>query len=272
VNPLLTPEADDMVTERDRTHWIDTNVMLEVYSHGDLYMKWGLTQCTKPPGLNTEADPEARRVRIQGAMWMAMALCHLRAVSLTYQHENQRNILRLAPLDSEVGGWTSTILYVLGDGGVFRGWDRLMTASGEGLSDRDRDRLIVRVCAPNPIVAPIPSITPERERLMAEALATLRVHTPGPLVLVTRDARLIREATAVGVDAIDPEAFGARAMTREAARVMFEARLDQAISRYIARGPLGEWLLRIRAMDRVRKLHAAIWTPPEQPWFPRPIA
>jgi len=272
VNPLLTPEADDVVTERARTHWIDTNVMLEVYSHGDLYMDGGLSQCTEPPGLNTAVDPEGRRVRMQGALWMAMALCRLGAVSLTYQHENLRNILRLAPPDSEVGAWTSTILYVLGDGGVFRGWERLMTASGEGLSDRDRDRLIIRACAQTPIVAPIPGITSEREQLMAEALATIREHTPGPLVLVTRDGRLIREATAAGVDATDPEAFAARTMTREAARAMFEARLEQAISRYITRGPLGEWLLRVRAMERVRELHVAIWTPPEQPWFPRPIA
>jgi hypothetical protein len=75
---------------------------------------------------------------------MAMALCRRSAVSLTYQHENLRNILRLAPPDSEVGGWTSTILYVLGDGGVFRGWERLMTTSGERLSDRDRDQSRMR--------------------------------------------------------------------------------------------------------------------------------
>jgi hypothetical protein len=32
VNPLLSPEPDDVVSDRARTHWIDTNVMLEVYS------------------------------------------------------------------------------------------------------------------------------------------------------------------------------------------------------------------------------------------------
>lgn len=265
MNPLLAPEPDDVVTDRARTHWIDTSVMLEVYSHGDLYNDWALSK------LGAKADPEDRRVRMQGSLWMAMTLCQLRAVSLTYQHENLRNILRLAPPMSEAGGWTSTVLYVLGDGGVFGGWERLMTTSGERLSDRDRDRLIVRVCAPNPIVAPVPGITPERERLMAEALAEIRVHTPGPLALVTRDAGLIRQARAAGVDAAEPESFAARTMTREAARAMFEARLEQAISRYIARGSLDKWLLRVRAMERVRQLHGAIWAPPDKRWFPAPI-
>lgn len=269
-----------MVTQRAPTHWIDTNVMLEVYSHGDLYMDWGLSECTKPPGLNIAVDPEGRRVRMQGALWMAMVLGQLNAVSLTYQHENLRNILRLAPPDSEVGGWTSTILYVLGDGGMFRGWERLMTASGEGLSDRDRnrrlsdrdrDRLIVRACAPTPIVTPIQGITPEREQLMAEGLAAIRERVPGPLVLITRDRRLIREAVAAGIYAADPEAYSARTMTRMTARAMFEARLEQASSRYIALGPLDEWLLRVRAMDRVRKLYLAVWTPPHQPWFLHPL-
>jgi hypothetical protein len=147
-----------------------------------------------------------------------------------------------------------------------------MTASGEGLSDRDRDRLIVRACASNPITALIPGITAEREHLMTQALAAIRVHTPGPLILITRDARLIREATAAGVDAADPETFAAREIPRDAARVMFKSRLERAISRYIARGSLDEWLLRVQATDRLRQLYAAVWTPPNQPWFPPPIA
>lgn len=267
MNPLLTPEPDDVVTDRARTHWIDTNVMLEVYSHGDLYQEWAMQQCTRPPGLGRARDPERRRLLMQGSLWMAMVLCRLRAVSVTYQHENLRNILRLAPPDSEVGGWTSTIVWQLGDGGVFSGWDRLMTTSGKALSDRNRDRLIVRACAANPITTPIPGITPEREQIMAEALAEIRVNAPGPLVLVTRDRQVLREATAAGVDAVDPETFAARTMTRDAARAMFEARLEQALDRYIARGPLNEWRLRVYATDRVRQLYTVVWTPPDQPWF-----
>jgi hypothetical protein len=200
---------------------------------------------------------------------MAMAFCQQHAVSVTYQDENLRNILRLAPPDSEVGGWTSTILYVLGDGGVFSGWDRHMASGGAALSDRDRDRLIVRVCAAH-TVAPNPNIPAERDRAIADELAAIRTHTPGPLILLTRDARLIREARAEGVDADEPEAFAARTLTREAAHTMFVERLERAIDRYIARGPLHEWLLRRYAMDRVRELHAAIWAPTNQPWFGPP--
>lgn len=115
MNPLFSPEPDDVVSDRVRTHWIDTNVMLEVYSHGDLYLEWGLSRCSRPPRLNGRAEPERRRVLMQGSLWMAMSLCQLGAATLTYQHENLRNILRLAPPDSEVGGWTATIVYQLGD-------------------------------------------------------------------------------------------------------------------------------------------------------------
>jgi hypothetical protein len=80
------------------------------------------------------------------------------------------------------------------------------------------------MCAPSPIVASIPGVTPERERLMFEAIPTIRVHAPGPLVLVTRDAGLIREARAAGVDADEPEPFAAGTMTREAARALFAVR------------------------------------------------
>jgi hypothetical protein len=51
---------------------------------------------------------------------------------------------------------------------------------------------------------------------------------------------------------------------------MFESRLKQTISRYIARGPLDEWLLRVYATDRLRQLYAAVWSPLDQPWFQRP--
>lgn len=236
LNPLISPEPDDVVSGRAPTHWIDTDVMLEVYSHGDLYREWALVNCTVPPGL-ARGDPEGRRVRLQGSLWMAMALCRLDASTVTYQHENLRNILRLAPPESEVGGWTSTIVYVLSDGGVFRGWERRMTSIGETLSDRNRDRLITRECV------------------------------SGPIALVTRDARLTREAIAAGVDATNPETFAERTIAREAARLMFESRLEQAIDRYVARSSLDEWLLRTHAMDRVRQLHEAVWSPLDQPWF-----
>ena len=177
------------------------------------------------------------------------------------------NILRLAPPESEVGGWTSTILYVLGDGGVFEGWHRTITDAGEvgtqeeKLSDRERDRLIVRICAAATLPDPIPNIPPDRSARILSVLAEVRPRTPGPLILITRDAQLTREAIAAGVDAATPEAFAARTMTTAQARDMWCERVTMAINRYVARGALDGWLLRIRAMDRVRMLVDAGWHP-----------
>jgi hypothetical protein len=175
---------------------------------------------------------------MQGSLWMAMALCRRNAVSVTFDHENLDNIQRLAPPDSEVGGWTSTILYVLGDGGVFRGWHRLATSIGRDLTNRNRDRLMEKTSRDD------------------------------QLILVSRDARARREATAMKVDAVTPEEYAERVMTREDARTMFEVRSHQALSRYIAVGTLDDWLLKTAAMDNVGRLPRAIWSPPDEPWFP----
>jgi hypothetical protein len=135
---------------------------------------------------------------------------------------------------------------------------------GESLADRvapDRDATGVALSS---------SAATDRGRDSAriEALAEIRVHTAGPLVLVTRDGRLTREARAAGVDAGDPETVAARTMTREAGRrAMFESRLHDAMERYVARGPLNEWLLRIQAMENLARVYRAVWTPPNQPWF-----
>lgn len=166
-----------------------------------------------------------------------MALCRVGARSVTYQHENVRNMLRMAPPDSERGGWTSTIIYQLGDGGVFDGWERYMTNDGAALSNRDRDRHMVNEC-----------------------------HTDG-LVLVTRDAQVIDEARGVGVDATEPELFAARHLTREEARRMFDDRVGAAGIRYLVAGPPQEQELRMRAGRRIRELYAAIWQLSDQPWF-----
>jgi len=215
------------------THWVDTNVMLEVYSQGDVYDAYEGWQRGEIPIANVEA----RRIRMQGSLWMAMALCEARAISVSFQHENLNNILRMAPPGSERGGWTSAILYVLGDGGVFDGWERFLTNDGLGLSNRNRDRHMVNECR------------------------------TGGLVLVTRDDQVIGEARNVGVDVAEPEAFAARYLTRDAARRMCEERVATATFRYLTRGPVGEHELRMRIGHRIRELYGAIWQPPDQPWF-----
>lgn len=245
--------------------------MLEVYSYGDLYQDWGLRECSEPRGLDRKADPERRRVRMQEALWLAMALATTKAVTITYQHENRRNILRLAPPDSEVGDWTASILYVLGDGGAFEGWERIATKTGASLSDRDRDRLMVHVCSAAPLPISVPGMSADRERAISDALAEIREHTAGPLVLVTGDADLIRRARKQGVDADEPKAIAARTMTREQAKRAFEARLHDATSWYLAtRKKIDGWLRRAEAMERIHQLYAAVWSDSTRPWFPPP--
>ena len=215
------------------THWVDTNVMLEVYSHGDLFDAFESYQ----RGEGDLAAVEERRLRIQGSLWMAMALCRAGARSVTYQHENVRNILRMAPPDSERGGWTSTILWMLGDHGVFDGWGRNMTNDGRNLTNRERDRHMVAECRSD------------------------------GLVLVTRDAEVIGEARAVGVDAADPETFAVRHLTREDARRTFDERMGTAALGYVVASPAHEHELRMRAGRRVREIFTAVWQSPNEPLF-----
>ena len=265
MNPLLTRPPDDIVTDALRTHWIDTNVMLEVYSHGDLYLDSALKRVTNPSGLNNRVNPEDRRVRMQQSLWLSMSLASSSAVTLSYQHENLENILRLAPPDSDVGRWTSDILYVLGDGGVFDGWERILTVSGADLTNRDRDRLITRVCCPATL-AHAPGTEPARAALIEAALAQIREHTQAPLTLVTRDGRLTREARAVGVEVGTPEAIAARTLSLDPAREMFLSRLRQAIERRLACGAHHSWLARKESLDGVLKVYEMVWDVEPPDW------
>jgi hypothetical protein len=230
-----TPERhpDNPLPSGPFTHWIDTNVMLEIYSHGDLYKEfdeWGR-------GMWSAAKVEDRRMRMQGSLWLAMALCQARAITLTYQHENLRNLRRLAPPGSFAGSWTSAILYFLGDGGVFDGWERHLTNDAETLTNKQRDSYMVNEC-----------------------------RTEG-LVLITRDDGARDEARAAGVDAAEPEAFAARFLACDDARRMFDQKLGDAAIRYLVAGPPQEQNLRIRVGRTTREVYGAIWQPLDEPVF-----
>jgi hypothetical protein len=215
------------------THWVDTNVMLEIYSHGDLYDAFERWQRGDAP----VAAVEARRIQMQSSLWMAMAMSEVGARSVSFQHENLKNILRLAPPHSPRASWTASVLYVLGDGGVFGRWERFLTNDGVTLSNRDRDRHMVNECRTD------------------------------QLVLVTRDAQVLREAQALGVDALLPELFAVRHLTREAARRLFGERLAVAVDRYVATGSGEDPAVRNSAGAAIQEVYAAIWSPPDEPWF-----
>ena len=120
------------------------------------------------------------------------------------------------------------MLYFLGDGGVFDGWEGHMTNDGEALTNRQRDAHMIEECR------------------------------SGGFVLVTRDAQVIAEARSVGVDADDPEAFASRHVTREDARRMFDQRQDDAAIRYLVAGPPQEQNMRIRVGRCVREVYDEI--------------
>lgn len=215
------------------THWIDTNVMLEIYSHGDLYKEFDEWQ----RGIWSAAKVEERRTRMQGSLWLAMALCQAKAITVAYQHENLRHLRRLAPPGSFVGSWTATIIYLLGDGGVFDGWERHLTNDGETLKNKQRDSYMIDICRAD------------------------------GLVLIMRDAAACEKARAAGVDAAEPEAFAARFLTREDARRMFDQRLNDAALRYLVAGPPQEQNMRIHVGRTTREVYRAIWQPPDEPVF-----
>jgi hypothetical protein len=137
----------------------------------------------------------------------------------------------MAPPGTERGNWTAAIVYVLGDGGVFAGWEQLLTTDAASLSNRDRDQHIVRECS-------------------SDAMS-----------LVTRDQQVIREARSAGVDCDEPEPIAARTLNREDARAMFEQRLLSACDRYAAVGDIATRAQRIAAAEHVAEVYAAFWAP-----------
>ena len=112
-----------------------------------------------------------------------------------------------------------------------------MTNDGDALSNRQRDAHMIQECRDD------------------------------GLVLLTRDAQVIGEATHAAVDAVDPETFAARYLTREDARRMFEQRLGDAAIRYLVAGPPQEQNMRIRVGRTVGEVYGSIWQPLNQPVF-----
>lgn len=116
------------------TVWVDTNVLNEIYSHGDAF-------ADGPAGL------ERRRLMLQGSAWLAMTLDDRAVTSLSFRHEAERTIERRAPPHTPVGAWTSGILYVLRPH-VFPRWNGQTTNRGAELplGDSDpRDQLMIEI-------------------------------------------------------------------------------------------------------------------------------
>lgn len=218
-----------LVSERPPGAWLDTNVILEIYSFGDII---------DAKRNRTGEDVETRRVRMQGTLWLATILSLAQAVTLSYSHEGLRNLARMCPPGSDLQAWSRTILSVLGQGGVFDGWIHAATDTGAGLSNRQRDRHMIEMCRKN------------------------------RWVLFTRDRRATDEARAVGVQALTPEDYAVQFMPRSLAERYFMQRLDAAIRRYVARGPDAERTQRAVDMWPLRAVYEHLWRPvgPAEPF------
>jgi len=203
--------------------WIDTNVMLEVYSDADL---------RSAAETGDRVATEDRRMRAQGSLWMAMVLDDLRAASVSYEHENLNNILRLAPPGSGGGALVCVALYLIRDH-VCHHWVAGVTQVGAEQGNRARDRLLVD----------------EAGKL--------------GIPVVSRDQYCHQYGAAQGVAVFTPEDFADRSgLTRQHARERFLARLRRAARAYVRQVPAGRNReRRAKAMQFVLRLYRVMWKP-----------
>jgi len=228
-----------VASKRRPSAWIDTCVILEIFSHGDLWAAY-----ERPDQALTIED---RRLLMRGSLWLAMALVRQQAMTIHYHRETLRNILRLASPDSDSGTWVSTIVHDLGPF-LFSGWERQTTWHGEveskgGIeretSDRERDRQIVAMC--------------RDERWVLVTRDGIRRNA------AWRKEGLFHRARGAGIDVKQPEEYAGEVLGLEDARVQFNERLHDALSRYETSGPpngLDERTIKVR---NIRDGYEAIW-------------
>jgi hypothetical protein len=173
---------------------------------------------------------------MQGSLWMAMALCRAEARSLT---TSMRTAQYPAIGAAFIDGRRMDLDYLVRTRRRrrVRRVGTAMTNDGENLTNRQRDAHMIQECLES------------------------------GLCLISRDAQACDEDRNAGVDAIDPEGFAARHVSREDARRMFDERLNDAAIRYLVKGSPQEQNMRIRVGSRVRVVYRSIWQPLEQPVF-----
>jgi hypothetical protein len=167
--------------------WIDTNVMLEIFTFGDLFrelLKGEEARKTAERSSEPVSDffslAKARRLKVKNSLWFAMALCHQHATTISFYLELSRNSLRVAPPGSRSALPTKALFNALLPNGLFDGWTIETRSIGEELSTRRRDRLMGEIC-------------------LAEGLD-----------FISRDSEARTRAAAKGVRALEPEDGGQR--------------------------------------------------------------
>lgn len=223
---------------RQATIWIDTNVILEVFSLGDFYRDLKKDDHEQRIAIlegRTIAEPfsaaKQRRLRARNSLWMVMALCIQRRDTISYEHEVFRNTQRIAPPTAGIAIPTKILFNELIPNGLFDGWTCKFTPAGAQLSNKKRDRLMVDTC---------------RDK---------------SLLFISRDAGAIEYASTQNVQACAPETYAATVMSLLEARGMFLSRLhDAAILANFAHIGFrreGDWLTHY--LRRAIETYGGIW-------------
>jgi len=190
------------------TIWVDTNVMIEIFTFGDFFfdlLQGDATRRIAEREGRIVPDPmtnaRQRRLRIKHSLWMAMALCRRRAVTISYDHEVYRSIWKVAPPNTRLALPTKALFNALMPNGLFNGWTMTLSNAGVSLGNRARDRLMVDLCRDD------------------------------ALLFISRDDDALGYAASQGVLGVYPEHYAVDTMPLLEARAMFLSRLDQAALR-----------------------------------------
>ncbi len=205
--PFEVP-TKDILPEAPPTLWVDTNIMLDFYTHIRFW--------DNQPG-GALAMEESRKI-MRRAAWLAMALDEERAVTLGFRHEAERNTLERAPPGSAQGAWVQTAVWVVKDF-CAPGWIPIMTSQGAELATTD-----------------------ERDQLMVE------IAKEKGLKIVSRDKDARRRARGVGVDAFKPDEYAAMVLTAEVARKRFLERLATGAAAYREKHGNTEQVIKVTAI------------------------
>ncbi len=195
-------------------------MMIGLWTHGDL--------------LRHREDVEKRRMQMQGNLWMAMALCRNRIVSLSYSHEILNTSLRIAAPEASDGKWywTSMFVHCLVEGGVLEGWTFLVTEEARERDNDGRDTHMVDRCLRD------------------------------SLTLVHRDGGAGEEARLKGVKEMSPEAYAETMMSWTDARDMLLKRLHTAVTSWPDRHPPQQQELRRAEAVALWEVYWAVCEPP----------
>ncbi len=100
--------------------WVDTNVLLELYSNHDIQNAYD----ESATGATKGATVAQRGERYAGACWMAMALCKDATSTMSFGDESLALLQRKNGLSDSQGSLRVTfVIHVLSENGFFDGWE-----------------------------------------------------------------------------------------------------------------------------------------------------